>query len=92
MQEVAIRCAMCEHLFVDDDIIRMVEGKLVCPDCYGDLPEPEAVVLHGDPVLAGVPYFCSQNHPLTNVAWEGPVRKGTCQCGRVLAWVGRARV
>ena len=30
------QCAMCEHTFVDDEIIRVVEGRLVCEDCCSD--------------------------------------------------------
>jgi D-alanyl-D-alanine dipeptidase len=35
------RCAMCEHVFDDDEVVRVVEMKLVCEDCYHDLPEAE---------------------------------------------------
>ena len=36
-----ILCAMCERQFDDDEMIRVVEFRLVCEDCYHDLPEAE---------------------------------------------------
>ena len=38
---VPILCAMCERQFDDDEVIRVVEFRLVCEDCEHDLPEAE---------------------------------------------------
>lgn len=35
------QCEMCLLDFRDDDIVRVVERKLVCGDCYNDLPEAD---------------------------------------------------
>jgi hypothetical protein len=57
----AFQCAMCDRFFVDDEIIRQVELRLVCGDCYRDLPfkcdepaKPEAAPMRNAESPSGV--------------------------------------